>query len=382
MKKTVLILVAIVLISSGLYGTYYFYQVYRAGQEIRTAMVYLREEDYTQAVETLRDTIGRYPYKPVQESASFFIADSYRRAGRFEAAVESYQSLIDDDAMSDRSYWRIKALTALSQVYRNVPLVTQQRRTSILEALKEEVHGLLLFQRDGENMLFRRASRWWKSMVNGVLLKEAYITSLHLNHDSLVEELQTELGFLYLETGEMDRAEYQLSDIDTPRAKFGLAKVYLQTSRYEQGFHLLESIIPYDQTDKVFEFYQKQAFDTAENLYDLGKTAQALDLFERLVVRGDQRYQDLAGYRLAEHYYREHAYTAALDYIDKVLVNQVNLRDEQATLMKGYILYDQRKYVKALRTFNSFLSRYQGSSRSSTAREWKRMCERVIRYYG
>lgn len=382
MKKFGLILAALALIGFGLYGAYYFFQVYRAGQEIRTALVYLQEEKYPESVETLRRTIGRYPYGPVQEAARYLIAESHRREGRHQAAVNSYRELLDDKTAADGSYWKIKALIALSQLYRNVPPATPQRRTRVLEALKEEVYRLLVVERARYDGFPGQGRQWWKSLVYAVMLKNQYVSLLQLSHGRLVEELRTELGFLSLETGELERAERYLSGIETPRARFGLARVYLESGRYEQGLHLLETLIPRDRTGKVYAFYQERAFKAAHTLYGQCKTAQALSLYERVLDRGDGRYQDLAGYRLARHYYREKKYTTALGYLEKVLTNDADLMDEQATLMKGYLLYDQRNYVQALSTFNRFISRYPKSDLLPAAREWKDMCERVIRYYG
>lgn len=382
MKKFALILAAFVLICSGLFGAYYFFQVYRAGQEIRTALVYLQEENYTQALDTLRRTIGRYTYEPVQEASRYLIAESYRREGSYQAAVNSYRELLHDKAATEGSYWRIKALISLSQLYRNVSLAAPQRRARVLEVLKEEVYRLLVVEKGRYDVFPRQGRRWWKSLVYAVMLNGEYVSRLQLNHGILVVELRTELGYLSLETGELERAERHLAGIETPRARFGLARVYLESGPYEQGLHVLEALIPRDRTGKVYDFYQDQALKTAHALHDQCKTAQALALYERVLDRGDGRYQDLAGYRLARHYYREKKYSTALGYLDRVLANDVDLMDEQATLMKGYLLYDQREYVQALQTFNRFISRYPNSGQLPAAREWKEMCERVIRYYG
>jgi len=62
------------------------------------------------------------------------------------------------------------------------------------------------------------------------------------------------------------------------------------------------------------------------------------------------------------------------------LSNGVAVSDEDALMLKGYIFYDRREFIRALKIFNEFIKRYPRSEKLSSAREWTAMCERSIKY--
>jgi outer membrane protein assembly factor BamD (BamD/ComL family) len=68
--------------------------------------------------------------------------------------------------------------------------------------------------------------------------------------------------------------------------------------------------------------------------------------------------------------------------IDKLLANGVSLKDPDALMMKGFIYYDKREFVRALKVFKEFIKRYPQSEMVPQAREWKAMTERSIKYIG
>jgi TolA-binding protein len=133
----------------------------------------------------------------------------------------------------------------------------------------------------------------------------------------------------------------------------------------------------------VREFYLQSTYDLAASFHEEGRTAEAVMLYQKLIETGPStRYHELSAHRLAEHYYVKREYTRSLAYIQMVLDNEVSIHDENAQLLKGYIAYDRKQYVQALHIFDRFIESYPRSERVETAREWKSMCERVIRYFG
>jgi tetratricopeptide (TPR) repeat protein len=379
MTKTLLIILAVVLIVSGIFGTFYFFQVRQAGEQLREALALMQERRYGQAIETLKSAAARYTYPQVQAASMYLLAESHRAQGNTGRAVDIHQSLLSESIVSDTNYWRVKSLLALSQIFRNTSAATPERREQVLQVLLDEVAYLVHTYQ--ENGAFQQGA-WWDRLVYTVLFSRDYIFALQLNHRDMLRELRTELGFLHLAGDNVDQAADILRSIETPRARFGLAKVYLRQGRYNEGLAILEDLLGKDETGKVLGFYLEQAFRVAEERAQAGDVTDSVNLYQKVLSRADQAYSDLASFRLAEHYYKLKAYDEALDYLRIALQNESILMDEEATLLKGYILYDQEQYAQALRIFDSFIDTYPSSSLVSTARAWKQMSERVLRYFG
>jgi len=204
-----------------------------------------------------------------------------------------------------------------------------------------------------------------------------------LTDQAVIRGLYVEVGYLLLDLGEYRRAEAALKRIDSPVSRLGLARLYLQTGEYRKGIELLEGLLEYDKTGAIKNYYIKNLFDYAEALYGKKKYPEAIELFEKVDMEGvGTTYQELALYRLAEYYYETHDNGKSIRMIDKLLENGISLKDPDALMMKGFIYYDKREFVRALKVFNEFIKRYPQSDMVPHVREWKAMTERSIKYIG
>ncbi len=197
----------------------------------------------------------------------------------------------------------------------------------------------------------------------------------------LLDEVESELGFLYLRTGRYDEAEEVFSKVDTPVGMFGLSKVYLNSGQQDKGIILLEKLMEFDTTGKVRVYYVQEAFKYAVNLYKEEKYKEAQRIFNKIQKEfKNTLYSELSLYYLARYYYEANKFDDALKSIDKILSNAVDTKNEDAQLIKGYIYFDRQDFIQALKIFNDFLKRYPDSNSTRTAKEWKAMCERSIKY--
>jgi len=96
----------------------------------------------------------------------------------------------------------------------------------------------------------------------------------------------------------------------------------------------------------------------------------------------NSRYGELSSYKLSVYYYSRGDFKKAHRFVDTTLTNNVTLKDEDSYLLKGYLYYDARDYYRALKIFDSFATRFPQSRNIQTARAWKLMCERSVKYLG
>ncbi len=381
MRKFSLIFFSIVLIVGGIYGTYYVFNLRHADEKLGAAVVDINDEHYDQAVETLKTVIAEYRIRTVQAPALYLLANTYERAGKYIQARDIYTILLSSRIIGNLNNWRMKSLIAVSTMYRNglIPLGDTRDRVldnyiglieKKIEDRKKQAGSYLSVLKNGANRL--RYS---------LLSQSSDLHTLELNDATVSAELETELGFLYLSREKYDRAEKIFNRLDTKKSKLGIALLYFETGRYKKGEVLLQELLVYDPTGRLFSYYVQELFRTAENLYKNRSYDEAIDLYKKIVgLTKNNQYEEISLYRLVYYYYKNEKYRESLNYANRALQNGVSEKDEDVQLIKGYIYYDKRQYVKALRVFNDFLIKFPKSTRIKTVREWKAMCERSIRY--
>jgi tetratricopeptide (TPR) repeat protein len=108
---------------------------------------------------------------------------------------------------------------------------------------------------------------------------------------------------------------------------------------------------------------------------------ESIDIYLKIIsLSHDSKYAEFSSYKLATYYYALGDYKNAHRYVDVTLTNKIILKDEDSYLLKGYIYYDVREYYRALKIFDDFPKRFPQSQMTQSAKEWKAMCERSIKY--
>jgi tetratricopeptide (TPR) repeat protein len=380
-KKGLFIIVAIIMVAGGIYGAYHFSGLHSAETQINKAILHITGGKYPEAIAILKEVLSKNDYKVVRAPALYLLADTYERSGKYRSAGESYRLILSDASLKEIDNWWLSSIIALSKLYRKGML---QASVSQKQALVQSIDGIIVEEQSSEEVKEGRNFSETLRYYIGLIIAFNFDIKVETPSDEIVmKELKTELGYLLIALNEDDRAEEVLSRIDSPVSRLGLAKLYLKKGENEKGIEMLRNLLVYDKTGAIKQYYIKELYDYAESLYSKRKYCDALNLYEEVVEQApDTEYSELSLYRLATHYYSTRNNGKALPQIEKLLSNSIPSKDEEAMLMKGYIYYDRREFVKALKVFKEFIKNYPNSKLYRTAREWKAMTERSIKYLG
>jgi tetratricopeptide (TPR) repeat protein len=380
-KKALYILIAVILVGGGVYGAWYFSNMHQAATRMNGAVLLINEGSYPEATDVIKEVLSEYKYRVVTAPALYLLADTYEKSGEYRSAQETYKLLIADTSLKTVDNWWSGAVLAIARLYRKGDLkATVSQKRALVLSIEDFIEKRTASKGGGQVVLCLREAG---DRLNAVLTSGFDIKVETLTDQAVIRGLYVELGYLLLDLGEYRRAETALKRVDSPVSRLGLARLYLHTGEYGKGLELLEGLLEHDKTGAIKNFYIKNLFDYAEALYSKKKYPEAIEIFEKIDIEATgTAYQELALYRLAEHYYETHDNGKSIRMIDKLLANGVSLKDPDALMMKGFIYYDKREFVRALKVFKEFIKRYPQSDMVPQAREWKAMTERSIKYIG
>jgi tetratricopeptide (TPR) repeat protein len=380
MRRGFLVLFTFILIGVGVYGAYYFSRLQKAESLVDQAIVDIQDGKYENARKTLASAIAQYDYGVVAAPSLSLMAECYIKEEKYQSAVQTFKTLLSDRRVGLTDRWSVQAVVALSRLYRHGYYPLSAKQTGILEDTLERIAERLEYRENAERSELLREIDALGERVRALsftpLIKDVTRTALR-------EEAGTELGFLYLSEKKYDRAEEVLSSLGTPVSRLGLAKLYVERGEEMKGIKLLEDLLDYDRTGGIRSYYLKEATEYGEALFREKRFVEALQVFEIVGRQADSLpYADLSLYYIAMYHYSTKRYDRALLYIDKILGNGVSFEDEEALLLKGFVYYDTRDFLRALKTFDMFIKKYPGSDQVHKAREWKAMSERSVKYLG
>jgi len=380
-KKALFIFLAAVMVFGGVYGVYHLSRLHRAETEMNGAILNINEGELSEAIDTIKEVLSEYRYRVVRAPALYLLADSYGRTWMYGSSEKTYNIILSDPSLKEIDNWWIGSIVSLSKLYRKGHLKASfSQKETLVRSIDGVIDEMQDADRTGEQISLTRA------MERFFLLVLTFNFEINVevpSDETVLRGLKTELGYLLIETGDYGRAEEVLKNVDTPVSRLGLVKLYLKKGEYEKGIELLKGLLAYDKTGYIKKYYIKQLFDYAEELYSKRIYHDALELYAEIEREApDTTYSELALYRLAKYYYNNRDDVKSFQAIEKMLSNSIPLKDEEALILKGYIYYDRREFVKALKVFKEFIKSYPKSEELGTAREWKAMTERSIKYIG
>jgi len=379
MKKGFYIFLAFILMVCGIYGTYYFITLKNAEVLINRSIADIDEGNYDEAISSLKNVLSKYKYSVIRAPSLFLLGNSWEHKKNYDAAIKAYNALVSDKKLDPDSNWYIRAIISISKIYRNNLVKSSVQQKENLQSYISLIEKIMREKKEKEADLKENIGNF----INKILVFNFSIYKKDIDEDKIIDELETELGFLYLNTKNYDEAIKTFSKLKTNLARFGLAKAYIESQNTIKGLNTLEGLIEYDSTGNILSYYLKTAYDYAKDQYDRKKFSNSIPMFKRIIsLSKNSGYTELSMYYIGEYYYKLKNYKMALNYIDKVLKNTVYIKDEEAQLLKGYIYYDRNDFIMSLKVFNDFIKRFHKSSKVRTAREWKELCERNIRYFG
>ena len=369
------------MVSGGVYGVYHLSRLNRAETEMNGAILNINEGELSEAIDTIKEVLSEYRYRVVRAPALYLLADAYGRTGMYRSAEKTYNIILSDPSLKEINNWWIGSIVSLAKLYRKGHLKASfSQKETLIRSIDSVIDEMQNADRTEKQISLTR------SMERFFLLVLTFNFEINVevpSDETVLRGLKTELGYLLIETGDYGRAEEVLKTVDTPVSRLGLVKLYLKKGESEKGIGLLKGLLAYDKTGNIKKYYIKQLFDYAEELYSKRIYHDALELYEEIEREApDTTYSELALYRLAKYYYNNRDDVKSFQAIEKMLSNSIILKDEEALILKGYIYYDRREFVKALKVFKEFIKSYPKSEMLGTAREWKAMTERSIKYIG
>jgi tetratricopeptide (TPR) repeat protein len=411
MGKFFLIIFSLLLIFGGIYGLFYLLSLRDAEIELNNAINTIYTGNFKEAEETLTRVTAQYETTVIKAPALYLLAELYEKKGEWTAAAETYKSILLDTEIPTDSIWHLRALLSASKLFRQSLAGTSRHRVELFEDYIEMVKKRIeeMDGRGGFSTLSAQINHFIQSLLipTGSRLAELF------NNKSIRQDLETELAFLYLETGRFTDAEKLFLSLKTKTSAFGLAQLYLKTDREEKGVEILEELLKYDTTGRIYLLYFEEAYNLAKRLEEAGEFQKAIEVYQKIInnsrefqsgplyrkasmqtggegsstegaenpaLRAALFYEELGAFQLASYYYKRGNLQKALSFLEQVLKNRDTSKDEEALLISGYIYYDSRDFYRALKIFNDFIKRYPRSPYFRNARDWKAMAERAIRY--
>lgn len=411
MGKFFLIILSMLLIFVGIYGLFHLLSLRDAEIELNNAINAIYTGNYREAEETLNRVIAQYDTTVIKAPALYLLAELHEKKGEWGSATEVYKSILLDTEIPPDSIWHLRALLSASKLFRQSLAGTSRHRIELFQNYIEMVKKRIeeMDGRDNFKTLSTQLNHFFQSLLipTGSRLAELFDTS------SIRQDLETELAFLYLETGRFTEAEKMFLSLKTRTSAFGLAQLYLKTNRQEKGVEILEELLNYDTTGRIYLLYFEEGYNLAKKLEEGGELQKATELYSKILhhsrelqsgslyikasmqigeeqtstegmknatLRAALLYEELVTFQLASYYYRKGNFQKALTFLEQVLQNRDTSKDEEALIISGYIYYDRREFYRALRIFNDFIKRYPRSPYARNARDWKAMSERAIRY--
>jgi len=378
MKKLIGFVFAIFLLIIGILGIYHFYKLENVRNLFNSAIDVYRKGKREEAITALNKIGGDYNYPVVKGYVYLLLGDIYYDAENIKKSIEYYNQITKDLGMKEIKKVYYQAHVRMAGIY--LKLLKSKKIEDKDELILKKIYELKSLIKENEKPLrshpvnLKNILYYFESIA---FKPEIYIPDI----DESIDQLKTELGYLYFYAGNTKKAEDYFKEVDNTYAKLGLARIYLLTGRRERALELLYDIKEFVPDKALIELYYDELFRYANDLFKKAFYEEAIFYFKKISLKmPDTLYSEFSLYKLANYYYDRNEYKLALKYISSLISNSIYAKDQDGFILKGIIMYKTRNYNEALQIFNNFLKRYPSSMRKSEVREWKALCERSIKY--
>lgn len=381
MKKAILIIVSLILIFSGIYGTYYFSRIQSAEDSINSAILELKSGNYDKATVILKNVIANYDYCIVRFPSLYLTGRTFEEKKNYKSALAAYKEILLSEKEGILSgNWKYLALISVSRLYRNNLVQASETQKTILEKyiikVKKGIEEKLKQEKES------KATKTLKNFYKNILTLNYSLNIKDKTLEEILIDLETELGFLYIATGDLKSAQSILSNLNNFDAKYGLSTVLYKLGKKEEAIKLLESIMDEDATGKIKKEYIEKSYNYAVNLYKNKNYTRALKYFKKISgYKEFPEYYENSLYYIGNYYFSKGNLSSALYYFKKIISNSYNIKDEEGTFNIGLIYYDKKDYIHAYKTFREFIKSYPRSKKINDAKSWMDICERSIKYF-
>ncbi|WP_028330007.1 tetratricopeptide repeat protein [Brachyspira alvinipulli] len=217
---------------------------------------------------------------------------------------------------------------------------------------------------------------------------DSYIISklqenLKVSDKDLSSKMNTQYGYqLFLQKKYGEALSYFLR-ADGELAVLGRARVYFNMNEYDRAFEIYEEFLRYNKTsiyyDEVVRTYLIQVPAMAHRYFintNYTKARMYYIKISELFPRTE--YEEEALFRIAQSYYNEKNYNKALDYYNRVRLNNVYTLDAEALLYIGLSYFKVGRYSDSYKALDAFISEYPANPNASRAREYMQALQETL----
>ena len=217
---------------------------------------------------------------------------------------------------------------------------------------------------------------------------DSYIISklqenLKVSDKDLSSKINTQYGYqLFLQKKYGEALSYFLR-ADGELAVLGRARVYFNMNEYDRAFEIYEEFLRYNKTsiyyDEVVRTYLIQVPAMAHR-YFIGTNYTRARMYYTKIAELFPRteYGEDALFRIAQSFYNEKNYNKAVEYYNRVRLNNVYTLDAEALLYIGLSYFKVGRYSDSYKALDAFISEYPANPNASRAREYMQALQETL----
>ncbi|MEI0477873.1 tetratricopeptide repeat protein [Brachyspira pulli] len=170
---------------------------------------------------------------------------------------------------------------------------------------------------------------------------------------------------------------------DGELAVLGRARVYFNMNEFDRAFETYEDFLKYNKTstyyDEVVRTYLIQVPAMAHKTFVEGNYTKSRMYYTKIAALFPRtEYAEDALFRIAQSYYNEKNYNKALDYYNRVRLNNVYTLDAEALLYIGLSYFKVGRYNDSYKALDNFISEYPSNPNASRAREYMQALQETL----
>ncbi|PPS22755.1 tetratricopeptide repeat protein [Brachyspira murdochii] len=170
---------------------------------------------------------------------------------------------------------------------------------------------------------------------------------------------------------------------DGELAVLGRARVYFNMNEYDRAFETYEDFLKYNKTsiyyDEVVRTYLIQVPAMAHKTFVEGNYVKSRMYYTKIAELFPRtEYAEEALFRIAQSYYNEKNYNRAIDYYNRVRLNNVYTLDAEALLYIGLSYFKVGRYSDSYKALDNFVSEYPANPNASRAREYMQALQETL----
>ena len=199
----------------------------------------------------------------------------------------------------------------------------------------------------------------------------------------LASKMNIQYGYqLFLQKKYGEALSYFLR-ADGELAVLGRARVYFNMNEYDRAFETYEDFLKYNKTsvyyDEVVRTYLIQVPAMAHKTFVEGNYTKSRMYYTKIAELFPRtEYAEEALFRIAQSYYNEKNYNRAIDYYNRVRINNVYTLDAEALLYIGLSYFKVGRYSDSYKVLDAFISEYPANANISRAREYMQALQNTL----